>query len=600
MTIRSGVLAPGANRLVADAVRTGRVLYWIYGARLVLCLAIYGSALVVGDLWPGTAGALPPETRTISLLGLLLAGVVTPIAYWHSHHRDEDPSHNFLYMQALLDVLLITGVVHITGGSGSLFPPLFYIAFASGYALVLPFASAVLVALLSGVFYLLDITLAYPPQLEISVLLQIGIFTGVASVSSVIGARLRQVRDELRTLEGELHRLRLDTTDVLRTIDSAVVTLDDEGRVAYMNPAAEELMGVDAGHWLGRPFLSELETRAPGVARAVRETLRTGSPVRNREAVITRDGSGPIPVSISNAPLREPEAESSVTVVLQDLRPVRQLEELRLRAGRLEAVTELSASLAHEIRNPLASIRSAIEQLSQQHEDEDDRMLARLIVRESDRLDRLLGEFGDFARVDVAERKPLDFPRMIRRAVEMVEQHPDARDELRIEVRVDGDTDGTWGDAELLHRALVNLLLNAAQVTASLETPRVRVDVDTLTAEGVPVEMRLGSPVRIRISDNGPGIEEEARDRIFDPFYSRREGGSGMGLSVAHRAVQAHGGALMVRSTPGEGATFLIVLPRRGEERSSRATEEELPERKVIRAESGDEERIARAGVNDG
>ena len=123
--------------------------------------------------------------------------------------------------------------------------------------------------------------------------------------------------------------------------------------------------------------------------------------------------------------------------------------------------------------------------------------------------------------------------------------------------------EGLWGDPELLHRTLLNLVLNAVQVGDPAEAVTVRVVADALRPDLVPSEVSLGHPVRIRVVDDGPGIEAEDLPRIFDPFYTRRPGGSGLGLSIAHRAVQAHGGALIASSNAGEGATFAMVLPRR-------------------------------------
>ncbi len=537
------------------------MLYLIYAGRLSVCLGVFGTALAAG----GLLGGLSASTRAIALGGMALAGLTTPVAYWWSHVRREEPGTGFVYSQAVLDILLVTGIVHITGGSESVFPPLFYISLASGYALVLPFASAVLVALATGVAYLGEVALAYPGQLGVPVLLQIVIFTAVASISSVIGGRLRQVRAEVRQLEGELHRLRLGTTDVLRTIDSGVVTLDGEGRLAYMNPAAEELLGVEAELRLGDPFLPVLDERATGLAAAVRETLWGEEGVRNREADVRRGDGTVVPVSVSTALMERSRAGPSVTLALQDLRPVRRLEELRLRTERLEAVAELSASLAHEIRNPLASIRSAVQQLGDGKVagEEDRRSLVRLVLRESDRLSGLLEEFGDFARVDVADRRPVDLAEMAADALETVRQHPDTPADAELELVVEEAPEDLWGDRELLHRTLVNLVLNAVQAASGRDEPRVTVTLDSLEPDFLAEEAELGAPVRIRVTDNGPGLPDEEPGRIFDPFFTTREGGSGLGLSIAHRAVHAHGGALLASSAPGGGASMVAVLPRR-------------------------------------
>ncbi len=559
------------------------MLYWIYAARLVISLAVFGSAILVGDfLERQVPGSLPPEFPLIAIVGLAAAAFLTPIAYRISHRKGRRIGLVFLYSQAALDVLLFNGIVHITGGSGSPFVSLF-IALAAGYALILPLSSAILTAMLAGVLYLvLNLTLDADTN-SIVLALQVVVIMLVALAASLVGARFRQVRSELRSVEGELHRLRLDTADVLRNIPSGVITLDASGNLVYMNLAAADLCGLDGTGLLGMDLLPELERRAPDVAAAVRETMDTGRRVRNREADVLADpesgedgqGAEPVPVAVSTTMLQDEGAGPSHVVLLQDLQAVRQLENLRLRTGKLEAVAELSASLAHELKNPLASVRSAVEQLSARvTEDEDEQILGRLIVREADRLSRILSEFSDFARVAVAERKPVDVERLLREVIETVRRNPAAEGRATITSEILDDMSGLWGDPDLLHRTLFNLVLNAVQVGDPEEDVTIRVVADALRPDLVPSEVSLGHPVRIRVSDDGPGIDAEDLPRIFDPFYTRRQGGSGLGLSIAHRAVQAHGGALIASSNPGEGATFAIVLPRRtGKGRPRPATE---------------------------
>ncbi len=374
-----------------------------------------------------------------------------------------------------------------------------------------------------------------------------------------------------------------------------------------MNPAAADLLELDADRWLGRDLLPELNSRAPEIARAVRETIRKRRVIRNREARLdasvpvsrrdrlwssgdgspsvtaharreqgAEDGSG-LPVSLSTALHAPPDAPPSVTLVIQDMRPARQLETLRLRTGRLEAVAELSASLAHEIRNPMASIRSAAEQLARRTGgNEEEQLLTSLIVREADRLNRLLGEFNNFARVDVVKRSQIDLERLLNEAVDVVRQSPEAADRAEFEVELKEELEDLWGDRDLLHRIIVNLVLNAVQVGDPGDPIRVRVAADTLGPVFVPGQAELGHPVRIRVIDDGPGIEPQDMGRIFDPFFTKRTGGTGMGLAVAYRAVQAHGGVLLASSTPGRGATFSIIIPRRDLE--NRLPEADIPE----------------------
>lgn len=238
------------------------------------------------------------------------------------------------------------------------------------------------------------------------------------------------------------------------------------------------------------------------------------------------------------------------------------LEDLRTRARKLEAVAELSASLAHEIRNPLAAIRSAVEQLGRSPRSTDDeRALSALVQRESDRLSRLLSDFIDFARLDAARWMPLDAIAVATEAIALAEKHPEKPDGVRMHVVLPRNPVMVDGDSDLLHRALFNLLLNAIQ--ASPPSGTIFVEAAELSPRQTPIDGApfLGGGLAIRVSDEGPGIPEDIRKRMFDPFVSTKRGGTGLGLAVVQRAVTAHKGLVLVDST-AHGSRFTILLPR--------------------------------------
>jgi len=254
-----------------------------------------------------------------------------------------------------------------------------------------------------------------------------------------------------------------------------------------------------------------------------------------------------------------------VTAIFTDISDTKRLEELHLRAERLEAVAELSSSLAHEIKNPLASIRSSVEQLSRSaRANPDERFLATLIVRESDRLARLLSEFLDFSRVRVTECRPVDLQQVARAAVRLVREHPECPEDAVIELQ--GGATPMEGDEDLLHRVVSNLVLNAVQAAGT--GVRVTVRTDRAAPTELPGGSGIENPVALRVSDNGPGIPEEVRERLFEPFVTGRVGGTGLGLAIVQRAVEAHRGLVLVDTKVGRGTTFTVYFPaaRRKEE----------------------------------
>lgn len=242
------------------------------------------------------------------------------------------------------------------------------------------------------------------------------------------------------------------------------------------------------------------------------------------------------------------------------------IERLHTRAERLEAVAEMSASLAHEIKNPLASIRSAAELLAKvPGADDDTRTLTKLVQRESDRLSRLLSEFLDFARTEVTSVRRLDIIEIARHAAALVAAHPDKPEQVTIRELFPSTPLVVVGDDDLLHRAIFNLLLNAVQ--ASPPGGEVRVEAVELAHHQLPPQAEHFSrgAIMLRIADQGRGIPDSIKDRLFEPFVTTKAGGSGLGLSIVHRAVEAHHGFILVDSQDQHAGTrFSVILPKLG------------------------------------
>ncbi|HMF87861.1 MAG TPA: ATP-binding protein [Gemmatimonadaceae bacterium] len=257
------------------------------------------------------------------------------------------------------------------------------------------------------------------------------------------------------------------------------------------------------------------------------------------------------------------------------------IERLHTRAERLEAVAEMSASLAHEIKNPLASIRSAAELLAKvPGADDDTRTLTNLVQRESDRLSRLLSEFLDFARTGVTSVRRIDLIDVAHHAAALVGAHPDKPENVTIRELFPSTPLVVVGDDDLLHRAIFNLLLNAVQ--ASPPGGEVRVEAAELMSHQLPAQAEhfVRGGIMLQVSDQGSGIAESMRDRMFEPFVTTKPGGSGLGLSIVHRAVEAHHGFILVDSAgPSGGTKFTVILPKLGD--GSRKTPKATPRSKA-------------------
>jgi two-component system sensor histidine kinase PilS (NtrC family) len=545
------VSSPAAQ--VVEHLPLGRnLLRWLYVGRLTLVSGILAGALLIWN------EARSQDTRIVVVM-FVVALAATVASFWVTELQGKEPSEEFLYAHVVLDVLLVTGIVHVTGGPASGFASIYILVICAG-ALLLPLPGGVLIGGLVSIVYFADLAWGHQGTFTLDVALRILLFSVVAVITGLVGDRVRRAGQALGAVASQLQQLRLDTGDILANLSTGVITVTGEGRLAYANPAAAALLAVDLHDRVGRPILEDLDRIAPGLGRILERVIRTRRSVARARAQAVRD-RGTIQLGVSTAVLERGENElPSVTALFQDITDTERLEELNVRAERLEAVAALSASLAHEIKNPLASIRSAVEQLGKNRIAQADRaVLERLVLTESDRLSRLLSEFLEFSGLKMSAREQLDLRAVVRGCLMIAKQHPDL---ASVEIVEELPHDSLWvvGDTDLLHRAIFNLVLNGAQSAGA--GGRVTVSLADEGDHPRPRGTDIEHPVRLTVADNGPGIAPEVVARIFDPFFTTKPKGSGLGLAVVHRAVEAHQGATFVERAPEGGAQFVIFLPR--------------------------------------
>jgi two-component system, NtrC family, sensor histidine kinase PilS len=602
-----------------------RMIRWVYLGRFSVATSIFLAAQLV---WSSAATS---DTRIASLIfAVTMVFTVASAAYTEVYGARRGMARlgrNFLYGQCLFDLVLVTAVVHVTGGGASQFA-LFYILVIASAALLLPVGGGLLVALMGIVCYFVEVLWLSGTSPDIGVWLQLVVFGTVALASGYISARLQEAG---QGTAAELVFVRLQADDILRNIRSGIVTVDAQGTLLFANPAAGTLLGIPFADLIGTPVLDRIAHASPTVARALARAAVDGLRTTRAEDVIRfADHAFPIGLTTTFSDGDGATVGRTATAIFQDISGQKRLESLHVRAGRLEAIAELSASLAHEIRNPLASIRSAVEQLTgmlsrahgtssvangsnghgnggghgnghygngsrngyqngraalQGHDApdegtsstdaEDARTLGALIVRESDRLSRLLTEFLDFARVRVARLSAVDIAAVARGAANLAMAHPDVKEGLRVNCTTPETPVIIDGDEDLLHRAAFNLVLNAVQ--AAPLGGHVQLEVSHIPSDQLPsgVTFERGA-VSLRVTDNGPGIAPEVRDRLFEPFITTKGGGSGLGLPIVHRAIEAHRGVVLVDSAPGRGTRFTVLLPYDQSDESELETAPEL------------------------
>jgi len=543
-----------------------KLLRWVLIGRLCLASAIFIAAVTN---WT----SVDTSKTLVASLAFAISAIVTVGSAGYAEIYRKRFGQAFLYMQAVFDLLLVTAVVHLTNGTTSPFAALYILVIATA-SLLVPVSGGLIIAGLGIAFYFTDVVLILDaPLSDPGVWLQLAVIALVTLGIRYLSARLRESGEGKAMLVAALEQTRLQADDILRNIRSGVITVNADGRLLYANPTAEQLLGTALTTKVGEPVVESIKQVAPELAVAIQLAAETRMRTTRGEGVVTT-GVRRFPIGVTTTYTEhDPEGgRRTATAIFQDLSDQKRMDALRLRAERLEGIAELSASLAHEIKNPLASIRSAVEQISRMPAvSQDQRTLSALVMKESDRLSRLLSEFLDFARVRVAKTKPIDLAAVVRGAARLADTHPDRDTTVRVtfeepetgRVPIDGDED-------LLHRAVFNLALNAVQ--AAPPGSEVRIEVARGPLDPIPAGIRFESEaVSLRVSDAGPGIPADVRDRMFDPFFTTKPNGTGLGLAVVHRAIEAHRGLVLVDSTP-RGTRFTVILPSRQAARGANDT----------------------------
>ncbi len=550
---RVGALTPRDIDPAPLAFRDPRtIVRWVYVGRLTLAFAIFLAAVLA---WL-RASSTNTLIASLAFTGAMVFTVASAI--W-SEIWERPLGRTFLYLQSVVDLVLVTAVVHVTGGPTSTFTGIYVLVIAVA-ALLLPTGGGFLIAVLGNVLYVADSLGQVETLGDRALWLQLFVFAIVAVGSALIAERLRRAGSGSERLAAELVQVRLQAEDILRAIESGILTIDRDGHLLYANPAASRLLGLKLDPYIGRAVLPVLGERAPALAAALTRTARDRARVLRAEGAILHDGlAHPVGVTTTFAGGDDSGVQLSATAIFQDISDQKRMEQLQVRAQRLEAVTALGASLAHEIKNPLAVIRSAVEQLARRSAaDADERTLAGLITRETDRVSRILSEFLDFTRVRAARFTHLDAAAIARNAGELAAGHPERAEGVRVTVAAPDEPLWMDGDEDLLHRAIFNLSLNAVQ--ASPPDSEVHIHVGPAPLPLPPGLALRGPHVLVHVSDHGPGLPASVRERLFEPFQTTRPSGTGLGLPMVHRAIEAHQGLVLVDSD-ATGTRFSLYLP---------------------------------------
>jgi two-component system sensor histidine kinase PilS (NtrC family) len=370
-------------------------------------------------------------------------------------------------------------------------------------------------------------------------------------LSGYIAERSRRTRSALQTASEELQRVMTSTDQILQNMPIGLMTASSQGTILRSNRAARSLLGLDPEDDLvGQPLAELLGSFAPQMIESVEEVLvhREWSV---REEILVGSEAGPRPIGVSVAPLEhDGTVLEDVIVTMTDLHDVRHMEREMRRSEQLATLGELAAGVAHEIRNPMASISGAVQVLRTEVKSEgDEAELMDLIVRESDRLNRIIDGVLDYTRDHSGSRSVHNLSDTAAGVARLVQHDQDlcVGKTIVLEFPEDGDfrTEVEEGGMKQVFFNLVRNALEAMDVGGILR----------ITGESA------AGRVRVVFRDTGAGIPPHELDQIFKPFHTSKNGGTGLGLSIASRIVEGNDGTIQVKSTPGVGTAITIDLP---------------------------------------
>jgi len=527
-----------------------RRLKWVIGIRLVLVSLILGVGSFVLQVDRVAFYILVGFLNTISFAYLLLLRTPIPLL-WQAA------------LQLGIDFLALMGILHFSGGVDSIFIPLLLFPLI-GAGVLLPWKGCALFTVWASLVYLTFILLEnqafipfYPSasfprwkfvELGYITAFRLFIFWCIAALSAELSYKLKMQAKAFHKLKN-LHDIILDH------INNGIMTVNDRNEIVYTNDMAQKLMGCTSNELLGQNWKKYF------IFPAYNSNL-DGDPFfgefHGSEVSLKRKDNSTLPVDLEVTPIQdEHNRYYGKVMIFRDLTRIKELGRKKQEAERLAAIGELAAGIAHEIRSPLASISGSIEVLLRKKMfDVQHSHLVDILVRETRRLNSIVDNFLNYTRRPELEKRWMDLDQVLEEVMLLLRHSGKWKSqiEMRKVNHIPGQT-RFWFDPNQMKEIFYNLLLNASE-SMSQEGEVVIELSDAM--EGVP-------HVKVQITDRGCGIPKEFIAKIFKPFFTTKQSGTGMGLPIVHRIVQDHGGWIEVKSEEGKGSTFILHFPR-GEE----------------------------------
>ena len=540
-----------------------RKLLWLIGGRAAVITLLLGSAILIQIKSPGS---LPVDPF------FFIIGVTYALTVAYSLALKFVERHRWLIdLQLACDAVIVSALVHVTGGVTSIFASLYALPIIAA-SVIQSWRGGVMVAVLSSVIYsgiagaqyFANPMFPLPPDIQLPpgrvALFTVGLnvfgFVAVASLSGYLAEGLRRADAKLAQASNELADLQAFSQHVIDSLTSGLTTTDMTGLVMTFNRAAETITGLKAPEVIGRDVEEVLQF--PPDLKGLFEQVEnaSGAPAGRRrlprmEIGFRRGDGRQIELGLSGAPLMTPRGETGFILTFQDVTETRKQEREARVQQRLAAVGEMAAGIAHEIRNPLASMSGSLQILRQEMPLTDEQgQLMDIVLRESERLNDTIRSFLAYARPQRQAMTRFDLCQVITDTARLLENSPELHETHSILVNVPKESVSFQADEGQIRQIVWNLATNGLRAMPSGGRLTLSVSSDS-----------GGSHVAIAVSDEGVGIAPEELDGIFQPFRGAFSRGTGLGLSIVHRIVSDYGGEIGVTSTKGKGTTVRVQFP---------------------------------------
>ncbi len=545
---------------------------WLMVLRLLFATFLLVATVVV------QARAYPSFSNTSLASLYILTGIIYFLTLCYALLLDRIKKYIlFAYVQLVFDVLFVTALIYVTGGIESIFS-FMYILTIINAAIMLYRRGGLLIASASSIGYgsLLDLQyfgIIHPYYTRASelmtytigyyfytLLMNIAAFYLVAFLSSYLAEELRRSSVKLKAKQYDLDQLELLNRNIVQSINTGLITLNNQLEISYINPAVEQISGFGYRDLEGIHIGDIFPKIVPYLSISDRGGDNDDMPQPQKGIDVDfdrRDGTR-LHLGFSQSILKDPGGdEIGLILIFQDLTEFRQMQEQVRRMDRLAVAGELAAGIAHEIKNPLASLSGSIQMLR----DEVDfgpmqQRLMDITMREAERLNALVNEFLLFSRPEKAVDRSVEVNEVIEDTLEMLKNSPELSRPIRIEKTL---SKNLWVhiDSQRLQQVIWNLVLNAVQEMKNSGRLSLATAIRKNRGSGDAQEKLA----EISISDTGSGILPENQGKVFDPFFTTKDQGTGLGLTIVHRIVENYDGKIFLDSDGRSGTTFTLHFP---------------------------------------